>query len=116
MLRVGAQIEQGRITHDLHTALADHDVILTPTLGRPSIPLGWVDGGVEPFDEYLTRNSELFPYSFLFNVTGWASLAVPLSSPGATTPASVQLSGPPGSEHRLLALGQVISPGIRPPA
>ena len=111
-----AQIEQGRITHDLHSALAEFDAILTPTLGRDRIPLDWVGGDVEPIETYLQRNSELFPYSFLFNLTGWASLAVPLASPGEALPGSIQLSGPIGSEHRLLALGETISPGIRPPA
>ncbi len=119
-----AQIEQGRITSDLEAALSGFDALLTPTLGRATIPLGWVDGQlhdpVPPFETYLERNGDLFPYSYLFNVTGWASLAVPTgpTSPAGGTgpPLSVQLSGPIGSEHRLLALGECLSPGIAPPA
>ena len=111
-----AQIDQGRITHDLHGALTGFDALLTPTLGRETIPLGWVNGSVTPFDLYLERNSELFPFSYLFNVAGWASLALPHGSSAGGLPLSVQLSGPIGSEHRLLTLGEVVSPGIRPPA
>jgi amidase len=111
-----AQIEQGRITRDLHGALDGFDALLTPTLGRETIPLGWVNGSVTPFDLYLQRNSDLFPFSYLFNVTGWASLAVPHGTSTGSLPLSVQLSGPIGSEHRLLALGEIVSPGIRPPA
>jgi amidase len=115
-----AQTEQGRITSDLAAALHVFDALLTPTLGRPTIPLGWVDGqlhdAVSPFETYLDRNSELFPYSYLFNVAGWASLAVPTTVPTskAGLPLGVQLSGPVGSEHRLLALGECLSPGIAP--
>jgi amidase len=111
-----AQVEQGRITHHLATRLAGFDALLTPTLGRPAIPLEWVHGFVEPFETYLERNSELFPYSYLFNVAGWASLAVPVphQDPTAPAPLSVQLSGPPGSEHRLLALGEPAGAGFRP--
>ncbi|MGF1599233.1 MAG: amidase [Acidimicrobiales bacterium] len=104
-----AQVEQGRITHDLARALADVDVLLTPTLGRAAIPLDHVGGDVVPIDRYLERNSALFPYSFLFNVTGWPALAVPVPSAAAPLPGSVQLSGPPGSEHRLLALATVLT-------
>ena len=107
-----AEIEVGRITHDLQAALDGYDAILTPTLGRPFVPLGHVHGEIDP-DPYLRRNSELFPYSYLFNVTGWASLAVPvvggITGPGGgDLPGSVQLSGPLGSERRLLALASEI--------
>ncbi|MEM9746771.1 MAG: amidase [Actinomycetota bacterium] len=107
-----AEIEVGRITHDLQSALDGFDAILTPTLGRTFVPLDHVHGEVDT-DDYLRRNSELFPYSYLFNVTGWASLAVPV--PGGTRrangvelPGSVQLSGPLGSERRLLALAAAL--------
>ncbi|MEL6893192.1 MAG: amidase family protein, partial [Actinomycetota bacterium] len=105
-----AQVEQGRITHDLATALDGFDAILTPTLGRSTIPLDHVHGEITPFDDYLERNSALFPYSYLFNVTGWASLAVPVPGPsGSPLPGSVQLSGRPGAEHLLLALADVLT-------
>lgn len=107
-----AQIEQGRITHDLGVALAGHDVVLTPTLGRSTIPLDHVHGEIVPFDDYLDRNSALFPYNFLFNVTGWASLAVPVDGPtDADLPGSVQLSGRPGTERILLALAATLEAG-----
>jgi amidase len=117
-----AQIEQGRITHTLARRLAGYDALLTPTLGRTVVPLEHVHGFVTPFDTYLERNSELFPYSYLFNVAGWASLAVPVPplDPTTAAPLSVQLSGPAGSEHRLLALGAAagggFTPGAPPPA
>lgn len=105
-----AQIDMGRITHDLGASLAGFDAILTPTLGRSSIPLDHVHGEIVPFDDYLERNSALFPYSYLFNVTGWASLAVPVPNPsGSSLPGSVQLSGRPGSERALLSLADVLA-------
>ncbi len=105
-----AQLEQGRITHDLGVTLDGVDAILTPTLGRSSIPLDHVHGEIVPFDDYLERNSALFPYSYLFNVTGWASLAVPVrGADGSPLPGSVQLSGRPGTEQLLLSLADVLA-------
>ncbi len=111
-----AQVAQGRITHTVEAHLAGHDALLTPTLGRPTVPLDHVHGFVTPFTTYLARNSELFPYSYLFNVAGWASLAIPVphGDPASPTPLSVQLSGPRGSEHRLLALAQTAGDGYVP--
>ncbi len=113
-----AQVTQGRITHTLGDRLAGYDALLTPTLGRPTVPLDHVHGFVTPFTTYLERNSELFPYSYLFNVAGWASLAIPVPhvDPASPTSLSVQLSGPRGSEHRLLALAQAAGDGYVPDA
>ncbi|MEM1333346.1 MAG: amidase, partial [Actinomycetota bacterium] len=102
-----AQIEAGRITFDLDRRLAGFDAILTPTLGRATIPLDHVHGEVVPFERYLRRNSDLFPFSFLFNVTGWPSLAIPVDGDGPL-PGSVQLSARPGSDRRLLELAEPI--------
>jgi amidase len=113
-----AQVAQGRITHTLERHLTGYDALLTPTLGRPTVPLDHVHGFVTPFATYLERNSELFPYSYLFNVAGWASLAIPVPhvDPASATPLSVQLSGPMGSEHRLMALAQPAGGGYVPDA
>ena len=93
-----------RLAHELN----GFDAILTPTLGRSTIPLETV-GGTGDLGPYLQANDELFPYNYLFNVVGWPSLSVPAGRLGAHDqqgpPLGIQLSGPPGSERYLLDLG-----------
>jgi amidase len=103
-----AQVAQGRIADRLRTDMADHDVLLTPTLGRPTIPLGHVGGDVASMGEYLRRNDVLMPYSYLFNVTGWPALTVPAGWAEGGIPLGVQLAAPIGWEPVLLGLGRAV--------
>ncbi|MGI9607403.1 MAG: amidase [Acidimicrobiales bacterium] len=97
-----AQVAGGEITMRLERELAGFDVFLTPTLGRTEIPLGALAGTNDDLDEYIRLNDETFPYSYLFNVSGWPSISVPGATSAAGMPIGVQLSAPLGSEHLLL--------------
>jgi amidase len=99
-----AQVAQGGISRRLEQAMSGLDVLVTPTLGRPTIGLGVLAGEVTSMDDYLRRNSESFPFSFLFNVTGWAALSVPAGTTEAGHPIGVQLAARPGRELALLRL------------
>jgi amidase len=98
-----------RITRRLHHDLSCHDMILTPALGRSTIPLHKVGGEVADVDEYVRLNDEIFCYSYLFNVTGWASMSIPVAISSAGTPLGVQLSAGPGTEHRLIDLARQLT-------
>lgn len=97
------------ITRRLHHDLSGHDMILTPTLGRSTIPLHKVGGDVADVDEYVRLNNEIFCYNYLFNVTGWASMSIPVAVSSADTPLGVQLSAGPGTEHRLIDLARQLT-------
>lgn len=103
-----AQVTQGRIADRLRADMAGHDVLLTPALGRPAIPLGHVGGDVASMGEYLRRNDVLMPYSYLFNVAGWPALTVPVGWAGDKVPLGAQLAAPIGWEPVLLGLGRAI--------
>ncbi len=98
-----------RITRRLHDDLSGHDLILTPTLARSTIPLHKVGGDVEDIDEYVRLNDEIFCYNYLFNVTGWASMSIPVATSSFGTPLGVQLSAGPGTEHRLIDLARQLT-------
>ena len=100
---------RARITQRLHDDLSGHDMILTPTLGRSIIPVHKVGGDVADVDEYLRLNNEIFCYNYLFNVTGWASMSIPVAVSSADTPLGVQLSAGPGTEHRLIDLARQLT-------
>ena len=104
-----AQVTQGAITRRLTRAMNSFDVLLTPTLGRATIPLGSLGGEVTSMDDYLTLNDETFPYNYLFNVAGWPSLSLPSPAAPANRPIGVQLSARWGNERTLLSLaGQLL--------
>ena len=82
--------------------------MLTPTIARATIPLGFLDGASGDLEVYAERNGEWFPFSYAFNLAGWPALAVPVQGPTAQRPGSVQLAAPWGSERRLLAIAALL--------
>lgn len=83
------------------------DVFVTPTLGRVRLPLNTLGGLCDP-QEYGSLNNEYFPYNYVFNLTGWASLSVPGLAASDGHPIGVQLSAPSGAEHVLLDLAESV--------
>jgi len=102
--RADAAVTAGQITDDLTGRLGGFDLMLNPTLARTSIPLSTVAGHVDDMDRYMRVNNEVFPYNYLFNVTGWPSLSIPAGHSSAGHPIGVQLSASLGSERLLLAV------------
>ena len=56
---------------------ADYDLLLTPTLALPPVPLGW---DTEPDDprEQFDRAAAFTPFTAVFNVTGQPAVSLPL--------------------------------------
>ena len=103
-----AQIAQGHVAVQLAAAVDGFDALLTPTIARATIPLGFLDGASGDLEVYAERNGEWFPFSYAFNLAGWPALAVPVQGPTAQRPGSVQLAAPWGSERRLLAIAALL--------
>ena len=84
---------------------ADHDVLVTPTLAQPPIPLGSLepDPG-EPALQMLDKAGEFTPFTPPFNVTGQPAISLPLHRSADGLPIGVQLVGPPAGEEALLSL------------
>ncbi len=111
------------VTSQLEAGLDGFDVLLTPTLDRPSIPLERMAGFV-PLDAYLADGDEWFDRLYLANVTGWPALSVPApplgrDRPGGSGPGGwpatvgVQLMARPGTDLDLLALGrEIVGDGV----
>ncbi len=107
---MAAEVVAGEVTMRLETELDSFDALLTPTLGRVRIPIGETIDAVDDMDRFIAITDELFPYSYLFNVSGWPSMSVPGQTPTDDPhPIGVQLSAPIGSEHILLHLGSSLS-------
>ena len=85
----------------------DFDVVLTPTLALPPVPIGWqdeVDGAIEQ----LLRNTEFTPFTAIANLTGLPAMSLPLHWSEGGLPIGVQAIGPPAGDALLLSLAAQI--------
>lgn len=86
------------------TALAPYDVVLTPTLARPPVPLGYFTASGDPAQDF-TLQKEFTPFTAWVNVTGQPALSLPLYWSEEGLPIGVQLVGRPYDEATLVSLG-----------
>jgi amidase len=108
--RATSAAEYGRTVATLH-ALArrvvafweDVDVVLTPTLALPPVPIGWQDA-VEGAVEQLLRNTTFTPFTAIANLTGLPAMSLPLHWTPDGLPVGVHAIGPPAGEAVLIRL------------
>ena len=82
----------------------DFDVYLTPVLGTPPPPIGYIDPvAVSPRD-IGKRNGEVFPFAAPFNMTGQPSLSLPLAMSSTGLPIGMMFSGRYADEATLFRL------------
>jgi Asp-tRNA(Asn)/Glu-tRNA(Gln) amidotransferase A subunit family amidase len=89
--------------------MQDHDVILSPTLAAPALPLGQItlSPGVD-FMEWGQRVSLWSPFAQLANMTGQPAMSLPLGMSRDGLPIGVMATGRYGEEALLFRLaGQI---------
>jgi amidase len=79
---------------------ADHDLVLTPTLALPPVPIGWLFQGDDPW-AWIERAIEFTPFTPLVNVLGLPAVSLPLAETDDGLPVGVQLIGAPADEATL---------------
>jgi amidase len=78
------------------------DLLLTPTLGEPPLPLGTLDTQPDnPLHGYI-RAAEFVPFTVQFNVSGQPAISLPLYWNADGLPIGTQLVAPYGREDLLL--------------
>jgi amidase len=82
--------------------LNDFDVVLTPTLAQPPVPVGYFDEVPPP--ENFERQKRFTPFTAVYNVTGQPAVNLPLYWTGDGLPIGVMLAGPMGGEGLLISL------------
>jgi amidase len=80
------------------------DVVLTPTLALPPVPIGWQLEGVDGAIEQLRRNTVFTPFTAVANLTGLPAMSLPLHGDGEGLPIGVQAIGGPAGEATLIRL------------
>ena len=81
----------------------DFDVVLTPTLALPPVPIGWQDAVDGPIEQLL-RNVEFTPFTAVANLTGLPAMSLPLHWSADGLPIGVHAIGPPAGDALLLQL------------
>ena len=71
-----------------------YDLLLTPTLALPPVPVGWESEPDDPWEQF-DRAARFTPFTAAFNVTGQPAMSVPLHWSAEGLPIGVQLVGPP---------------------
>jgi amidase len=83
--------------------VADYDVVLTPTLALPPVPVGWIREPEDPWQQYA-RALEFTPFTPGVNVAGLPAASVPLFWTDEGLPIGVQLIASYGEEPLLFRL------------
>ena len=83
------------------------DVVLTPTLALPPVPIGWQEAVTGSIDQLL-RNTQFTPFTAVANLTGLPAMSLPLHWTDAGLPVGVQAIGPPAGDALLLSLAAEI--------
>lgn len=84
--------------------MQNYDVILSPTLAKPPLPLGVLSLSPESLTAFTKEVTEFGPHTALYNVTGQPSMSVPLHWSNAGLPVGVMFSGRFGEDSLLLRL------------
>ncbi|MEM7041284.1 MAG: amidase family protein [Pseudomonadota bacterium] len=92
------------ISRDIARFLEDYDLLLTPTLAQPPVPLGHLDMMSEDLDDYTDRLWRFASFTYQFNVTGQPAMSVPLHWNSDNLPIGVQFVGAYGDEATLFQL------------
>jgi amidase/6-aminohexanoate-cyclic-dimer hydrolase len=82
----------------------DFDILLSPVLLQPPIPLGILDMMSKDTEAYFENMSSFFGFTSLFNVTGQPSMSVPLHWSDGGLPVGLQFTARFGDEALLFRL------------
>jgi amidase len=103
----GRYLREVGIHHALTRAVAawhesGYDLLLTPTMAEPPVPLGTHDdSGEDPLDAYH-RSRPQGAFTAIFNMTGQPAISLPLHWTADGLPVGVQLVAPYGREDLLI--------------
>ncbi|MGZ4608653.1 MAG: amidase [Actinomycetes bacterium] len=87
----------------LVVATASYDVLLSPTLAQPPLPVGAIRDDADPARDF-ENNKRFTPFTAIYNLTGQPAVSLPLHWTDAGLPIGVMLAGRPADETGLLGL------------
>lgn len=92
-----------RFAGEALVALAPYDIVLTPTLAQPPLPVGAIRNDDDPAADFEAQ--KLFtPWTSAWNVTGMPAISLPLHQTPEGLPVGVMLAARPAEEELLLSV------------
>jgi amidase len=95
--------ELRRVAARTLAALSSYDVVLTPTLAAPPLPVGAIRNDDDPAEDFEAQK-RFTPYTSMWNVTGSPAVSLPTHWTPDGLPVGVMLATAPGAEATLLSL------------
>jgi amidase len=92
------------IARDIGRFFVDYDVLLTPTLAEPPVPLGTFESPLDNPLQVLFRIGAFMPFTLIFNATGQPAMSVPLYWNADGLPIGTHFVGRFGDEATLFRL------------
>ena len=87
---------------------ARYDLLITPTLAEPPLPLGTIDLGHGDAEAFFARLRDFIPFTPVFNATGQPAASLPLHWTKDGLPVGVQFVARFGDEATLLRVASQI--------
>ncbi|CAH1649061.1 Amidase [Hyphomicrobiales bacterium] len=81
-----------------------YDVVITPTVGQPPRPLGFVGQDGDSVDDMHERLLHAHPFTQVYNMTGQPAISLPLHWTAEGLPVGVQFASALGQEGKLIRL------------
>jgi amidase len=92
------------VARDMIKFSSNYDVLLTPTLAEPPVPLGTFDSTLENPIQGLIRSGSFAPFTPICNITGQPAMSVPLYWNDEDIPIGSHFIGRYGDEANLFRL------------
>jgi len=93
-----------RLSRQIARLFLEYDVLLTPTLAQPPLPMGSFASSADNPWQPLVRAAEFAPFTILCNITGQPAMSVPMYWNSDDLPIGSQFIGRFGDEATLLRL------------
>ncbi len=93
-----------RVSREVAPFFQRYDILLSPVLLKPPVPLGTINTMTDDFKAYGQALGQFFGFTSLFNVTGQPSMSVPLYWTSDNLPVGLQFTARFGEEALLFRL------------
>jgi amidase len=93
---------RGRLSERALRPIADYDVLMTPVLGRPPVPVGHLEGLGQT--RAMARILGFMPFTPAQNFTGQPAMSIPAGVSADGLPEAVHLVGKPNDGTTLISL------------
>ena len=102
LTHIRARSHLQRVARTVGRFLTRYDLMLSPTLAKPPLPLGAIDLGTDDAMALLEQLLSFSPFTALANATGEPAISLPLHWSDAGLPIGAMLHAPLGGEATLL--------------